>query len=215
MEMTWRYVAGFFDADGCIRIKYIRNNRKYPRLQFTNTNLEVLEQIKKFLKTGHIYSRKNSKNSKTCYDLLIMKHKAVERIAERLIPETIVKKQNLIDVLTAIKTQKWVFNMGAYYRMKPQKKPDIKMVKRLIEEAWSLLDFCNEIIEDHEQPLKMRATFARIKAKVLNDLNKILYQAGITASESDVTELMRKAKELLEQPENDEDNKDNEKDAEA
>lgn len=105
--------------------------------------------------------------------------------------------------------------MGAYYRMKPQKKPDIKMVKRLIEEAWSLLDFCNEIIEDHEQPLKMRATFARIKAKVLNDLNKILYQAGITASESDVTELMRKAKELLEQPENDEDNKDNEKDAEA
>lgn len=200
MEMTWDYVAGFFDADGCIRIFYHYNKQKYPRLQFTNTNKQVIEEIKNFLKTGHIYTHEPNPKYKnkhsTRYDLQVDKHEAIERIIRKLIPRTIVKKQRLTDALTLIKTQKWNFSLGAYYRMKPHVKPDAKMVDRLIKEAWSLLDFCNEIINDKEQDLKLRARFATIKSKVLNDLNKILYQAGITATEDELTQLMQKAKEL-------------------
>lgn len=94
--------------------------------------------------------------------------------------------------------------LEAFYRLKPHVKPDVAMVNRLIKEAWSLVDFCNLIVNDKKQPLKLRARFATIKAKVLNDLNKILYQAGITATEDELTELMRKAKALREKDEKDE-----------
>lgn len=120
MEMNWNYIAGFFDADGSVLILHDkRRDKTYFQLSFANTNIEVLERIKKFIKTGNIYRDAKKPNCKQGYNLKIPKHQAVRRIARELIPRTIIKKSKLISAVEAIKARKWHHNLGAYYRLKP------------------------------------------------------------------------------------------------
>ena len=49
--MTWEYIAGFIDGEGTI----VRRKRVY-NLCISQTNFEVLEEIRKFTGVGAIYS---------------------------------------------------------------------------------------------------------------------------------------------------------------
>jgi intein-encoded DNA endonuclease-like protein len=58
--MTWDYVSGFFDADGCITLSTYRKNDpvKTVYVSFDNTQREILETIREFIleQTGHAAS---------------------------------------------------------------------------------------------------------------------------------------------------------------
>ena len=49
--MTWEYIAGFIDGEGTI----VRRKRVF-NLYISQTNFEVLDEIKKFVGSGSIYS---------------------------------------------------------------------------------------------------------------------------------------------------------------
>jgi intein/homing endonuclease len=48
--MDWNYISGFFDADGSITaVKRGRGENRTIQLSFHNTQLPILEEIKKFI----------------------------------------------------------------------------------------------------------------------------------------------------------------------
>ena len=95
------YIAGFFDADGCLSIirsyPYERNReasvRYSPVINFTNTNRKVLEEIQKFLGCGKVYTHKSVKpNWKKRNVIQIGGCKAVFRVLEEIVDFLIIKK---------------------------------------------------------------------------------------------------------------------------
>jgi len=61
------YIAGVFDADGCLFL----NRGKYPRAKIANTELSLLEVIRTSLGFGKIYRKGKPKpNHKQGYDLV-------------------------------------------------------------------------------------------------------------------------------------------------
>ena len=78
--MNWDYLAGFLDGEGSIIIKPPR-----VRLYISNTNKEVLEKIRDFVKCGNVYgiNLKNKKeNWSKPYGWTICFHKDVLRILQ-------------------------------------------------------------------------------------------------------------------------------------
>jgi len=59
MIVNWDYFVGFLDGEGSIILKPPR-----VRLYVSNTNKEVLEKVRKFLKCGTIYYIKKHNNPK-------------------------------------------------------------------------------------------------------------------------------------------------------
>lgn len=112
------YIAGMVDGDGTINItKSIKKRKckckmnikehiyehKYPRLRITNTDLNLLNWIKKKLNVGHIYenNRKTpSFNKKQLYSYNISKTKDVIEIIKKIYPYLIVKKKNAERILS-------------------------------------------------------------------------------------------------------------------
>jgi len=65
-----RYIAGFFDGEGCITFSKIMKynpmmKRRYPcttiRMEATNTDLKLMKDIYKFFKIGHLIKIKPRK----------------------------------------------------------------------------------------------------------------------------------------------------------
>jgi len=103
------FVEGFFDAEGCVKI-IKEKTRHLPKicLDFTNTNINYLEIIRKILKNQlKIEARhsiqKQSGNRKTVYHLRIYK-KASVRIFFEKINTTKLKKEKITFV------QNWLEN---------------------------------------------------------------------------------------------------------
>lgn len=108
MKISWDYVAGFFDADGSI------NKRKRRPcswgIDFVNTNRDVLEEIRKFIKAGHIYTKKDKRdNHKQAYYLGFRRHKSVLRVVKELAKRCIVKKEKLIQASKEIESHEWQY----------------------------------------------------------------------------------------------------------
>lgn len=99
-EYFWSYIAGFFDGEGCIYV----NKENRIRIEISQKRTFVLEEIMKFLNTEGITSIISySKNDKAS-ELRINKHREIMDFLEKILPYTIVKKQeteNAIKIMTA------------------------------------------------------------------------------------------------------------------
>lgn len=95
------YIAGLIDGEGTIRLgKFVEKNwnPKYnPALSFVNTNLEVVELVKEFIKAERVYvhdgSKKGFKGNKPCYKAVICGTKKVIEPLEKLLPYLRIKKK--------------------------------------------------------------------------------------------------------------------------
>lgn len=116
------FLKGIFDAEGSVSIKY-QNNRIYPRIFLTNSDIELIRYVKSLLeeinikstiqintiagKTKFIYN-KNTITRKTCYNLSIENIGGVKNF-EKLINFTIYrKKRKLMKVIS------WINKNGNY-----------------------------------------------------------------------------------------------------
>jgi len=70
-KLTLEYIAGFVDGEGCFTILKWGRNSHCPVFCLTNTNLQILEDIQKYLSLKTKISIKNPNNPdwKTCYEL--------------------------------------------------------------------------------------------------------------------------------------------------
>ena len=98
--MNWDYLAGWFDADG-----YVGKppSQHCYRIQFGNTDLEVLKQIKIFTEVPQKISIKkthyNRGTGKIYYQLTIADHKNVKRILSMFASRCITKKSAIKEAL--------------------------------------------------------------------------------------------------------------------
>ena len=102
--MNWDYVAGFIDGEGSIIIKPPR-----VRMYISNTNKEVLEDIKKFVNCGSVFEvkRKLRGNWKKQYGWTVCFHQDVLRILKNLKDKLIIKQKLCEKAIFYIENKRW------------------------------------------------------------------------------------------------------------
>ena len=103
--MDWAYLAGFLDGAGSMIIKPPR-----VRLYISNTNREVLEQIKSFVNCGAVYEinmKNKNKNWNQQYGWTICFHQDVLRILKNLRNRLIIKKELCKKAISYIENKRW------------------------------------------------------------------------------------------------------------
>lgn len=85
-RVTWEYLAGFFDGEGCVSV-YTHRSQSVPavRLSIGQQRTEVLYQIIEFLGCGNVSKTK----------LQIYGRDNVRRVMEGMLPHAIVKAREL------------------------------------------------------------------------------------------------------------------------
>lgn len=61
------YLAGYFDGEGCVRIKKTKRNQHHVLVQITNRDLPMLEYVKDIFGGSVCLNRHNNKNANRCY----------------------------------------------------------------------------------------------------------------------------------------------------
>ncbi len=105
-RMTWSYLAGFFDGEGCISIARQRT-RTYgcfliEMAQTGQEGKEVTEEIKEFLESQEVRSELRSTgkpNRRTVWDLRIRNRDSIRNFIKGVFPYLRVKKVKCQDVL--------------------------------------------------------------------------------------------------------------------
>ena len=101
MKMTWEYIAGFFDGEGCITLHSNRTNgAKVYKIQISQANVLVLERIKDFLLENRIYCRVYKDGhwyKEHCKRLCINGYNDVLKFLENIKDKCIVKEQKAND----------------------------------------------------------------------------------------------------------------------
>jgi len=111
MSLSWQYIAGFTDGEGCIRIN---SNHRYgcsPKIAIAQSGargLDVLTKIRLWLLEQDIPSnfdiQEPTKLSKlTLYRLTITKRETATKFLEGVLPYLIVKKVEAEDLLRHLK----------------------------------------------------------------------------------------------------------------
>lgn len=103
--MKWDYLAGFIDGEGSIIIKPPR-----VRIYISNTNKEILNEIKNFLKCGSVFEVKRKMSNtkwKKQYGWTICFHKDVLKILENLKDKLVIKKKLCEQAIEYIKNKRW------------------------------------------------------------------------------------------------------------
>ena len=85
VDLDIKYIAGFFDGDGCIHA-----SNSGLRAVLTNVNLEILERIRDQFEFGHIKSR-TRENRQVLYQLVFWSREA-KFFIEQMYPYLIIKK---------------------------------------------------------------------------------------------------------------------------
>lgn len=98
-KISWEYIAGFFDGEGCLSIKNRYKGIGYWTLGMTQKNIEVLETIQEFLGGGHIYKKSDC----DCWSYELYKQQHVRSILEKLLPYLIVKYDKALEVIQYIR----------------------------------------------------------------------------------------------------------------
>ena len=107
-QISWSYIAGFFDGDGSL--SFYGNRRQSPwYFSIVEPNRELLELIRKFVGAGYIYS-----HGKNCLMLRISKREVLEEVGQKLLLHCIAKKEKISEMLTYFVTHEWHTN----YKMK-------------------------------------------------------------------------------------------------
>lgn len=114
--MSWQYLAGFVDGEGCIRVYRSEQRRGIAcvfRLGQCEANAWVLFEIQKFL-SGHgveVAVKKYDKAGKSPeYRMTIQNQKDFRFVLEKLQPYFIVKAQDCEEALT--KLTSWQASKG-------------------------------------------------------------------------------------------------------
>jgi len=112
-KTNWKYIAGFFDADGSITFHKKKSNI-YPEIIIGNTNKKVLESIKNLAGLGYIiktnqHKRKSSgiKSQKVLWFYTIGRQKDIRKFLKRILPFLIIKKEKAkkaISITTSYKS---------------------------------------------------------------------------------------------------------------
>jgi len=110
------FIRGFFDAEGCINIKYQRN-RIYPRIFLTNSDIRLINYVKNYFQKIGISStiqintkggkekiilNKKTKTTKDCYNLVIGNFQGIKKFAEEVNFTVNRKKDKLNKVISDI-----------------------------------------------------------------------------------------------------------------
>lgn len=110
------FIKGFFDAEGCINIKY-QKNRIYPRIFLTNSDIELINYVKNYFKRIGIRSNvqintkkgkektilnRNTKTTKDCYNLSIENFQGIKKFADEINFTINRKKSKLNNVIRSI-----------------------------------------------------------------------------------------------------------------
>lgn len=127
------FMRGFFDAEGCINIKY-QKNRIYPRIFLTNSDINLINYVKNYLKRKGIRSsiqintkrgkekiilNKKTKTTKDCYNLSIENLEGVKKFADEINFTVNRKKTKLNNIIRNIEKH------GNY--IPPRKWKDLKL----------------------------------------------------------------------------------------
>lgn len=97
--MNWSYIAGFFDGEGSLT-----HNGKGYRIYIAQANEEVLIDIQRFFKSGHIIKVKKRKIYwKDSWVFYISKQENIYRFILHIAPYLIVKKQLVDRILPTLK----------------------------------------------------------------------------------------------------------------
>lgn len=110
------FIRGFFDAEGCINIKY-QNDRIYPRILLTNSDMTLINYVRDYFEKIGIMSSlqintkkgkekvilgRKTKTTKDCYNLSIENFKGVKKFAEEINFSVHRKKDKLNKVIRHI-----------------------------------------------------------------------------------------------------------------
>jgi len=98
-EISWGYVAGFFDGEG-----WVTFYPKYAHVAVANKDVMVLELIQSFLGYGKIY------NTGRVQTLFIGNHEHQLDFCYHVLPHSIVKKAKLERLRTFIEGKEWWAN---------------------------------------------------------------------------------------------------------
>jgi len=100
-KVSWSYIAGFFDGDGCLEFTPSLRSGSW-RFSIVNSNLLVLKKICEFLGFGFITAHGCS-----CYNLRLGKKNNVIKVGEKLVDLCIVKRQKIQDMINFYATHEW------------------------------------------------------------------------------------------------------------
>lgn len=93
-KINWAYVAGYFDGEG-----HVSHHKSWSHfaLGFTNTNLESLKAIQRFIGAGTIYIKPRPNiRCKNAYRLIVSKRRNVVSVARRMLPYSMIKREKLV-----------------------------------------------------------------------------------------------------------------------
>lgn len=105
--MSWQYIAGFFDGEGCI-YRATRNGKQlgHFRLTMTQTSSEVLTRIAQFLEDKYIKTRtsmvKRNGNRSECYTLIIDNIGNILPFLNNTVPYLIVKRSKAMEAISIL-----------------------------------------------------------------------------------------------------------------
>ena len=113
IKTSWQYIAGFYDGEGTIGFRVVRDKRSSrrhgslhgwyitPYMQLANTHLGCLEIIKDFLKNeginAHIISIKyNTKpNNQPAFYLSVQAQEHIRKFINNIYPCSLIKKKQI------------------------------------------------------------------------------------------------------------------------
>ena len=139
--MNCDYLAGFLDGEGSIIIRPPR-----VRLYISNTNREILDKIKEFVKCGNVYEIKRvdkNKKWKRQYGWSVCSHKDVLRVLKNLKDKLIIKKELCENAISYIENKRWQkFYLSKEELVKYKKlKSSRKLAKELEVSQFSVLKY--------------------------------------------------------------------------
>jgi len=91
--MSWEYIACFFDCEGSVRVS-TRSRSPHPRLDMSQRNLQVLEEMKAFMGYGNI--RPNGPNSNGVMRLHIEGKRNILHFTRHAEPYLRVKRRQVV-----------------------------------------------------------------------------------------------------------------------
>ena len=117
-KISWQYIAGFVDGEGCIYfVRFVRDKNSPYRggafsIQQIITNRKVIDEIHEFLNQqrifSHIYICKQSKNAMgkiPIISLEIARQRDLLNFLKEIVPFLIVKKEKAQQVISLIEKQ--------------------------------------------------------------------------------------------------------------
>lgn len=120
VKITWEWLAGFYDGEGCINLTHQRCKRETafsPQLDLVNTHIESMELIVDFLAAHDIpvyvqrsensksYHRESNRRNKPKMTIRIARMANVKRFLELILPHLVLKRKQALLLLEFVSTR--------------------------------------------------------------------------------------------------------------